>query len=81
MGFMVSHAFQLNWVKADEVVNQFKLNILMLILSQIPVMKGNNCCFTDSVKKDFNVGMHSDVYERIWVIGMMMDTADSTCWC
>ena len=36
--------------------------------------KGNNCCFIDCFK-NFNVGMHSDVYESIWFkLGMMIDT-------
>ena len=43
------------------VMEQFKLNTLRLLLSKIYWKKGNNCCFTDHVKKNFDVGMYLDV--------------------
>ena len=57
-GFIFSHTFQLiriNFVLAFEQFNT--------LWSEISRIKGNNCCFTDCVK-NFNVGMHPDVY--IW---------------
>ena len=34
------------------VLKQFKLNIRILVLSEIWWNKGYNCCFTDCVKSD-----------------------------
>ena len=47
---------------------QFKLNILILFLSEITAV-WLNCV------KNFNVDMQLDVYESIWFkLGMMIDT-------
>ena len=51
VGFIFLHIFHLFRMKFDVVRNQFKLNILRLLLSKICWNKGNNCCFADCVKK------------------------------
>ena len=45
VGFIFSHTFP------DLAIKQIKLNILRLHLSKMYWNKGNNCCFTDCVKK------------------------------
>ena len=58
-----------NW-SGGMVLKQFKLNIPLLIWMRLPC----TYCFTDCVK-NFNVGMHSDIYQWIWFkLGMMIDT-------
>ena len=43
--------FQLiRWNDNDVMFKQFKLNILVLLLSEIYWMRGSNCCFTDCIK-------------------------------
>ena len=61
-------------MKFDVVLKQFKLKTLMPLLSEILVIMGNSCSFTNCMKKtnknnnnkSNNVGMHSDMYEAIW---------------
>ena len=65
------HTFQLMRMNFDVVMEQFKLNILRLLLSKLYRKNGNNCCFTDCAKK---LGMYSDVYESIWFKLGMIDT-------
>ena len=56
------------------LLNQFKLHILILFLSEIYWNKGNNCCFTDHIT-NFNVDLHSDIHESIWFkLGLMIHT-------
>ena len=56
-------------------MKQIKLNILRLPLNKFHGNKGSKCCFTDCIKKPFNVGMHSDVYESVcFKLGMVIDT-------
>ena len=45
------HTFQLTGMEFDVMLKQFKLNILMLLLSEIFVIKGNICWFPDCIKK------------------------------
>ena len=52
--------FHLIRMKSDVVIEQFQLNFLTQLLS-----KRNKYSFTDYVKKNFNTGMHSDIYESI----------------
>ena len=37
---------------------------LILLLSEIYLIKGNSCCFTDFTR-NLNIDMHLDVYEAI----------------
>ena len=46
-------------------MKHFKVDIRMLSVSQIFIIKGNHCCFTDYVNKKNHVGMHSDIYQPI----------------
>ena len=39
MSFVFSHTFQLNWMIVCEVVKQFKLNIVILLLSGVSVIR------------------------------------------
>ena len=50
-GFIFSHTSQLNRMKVEVVLMQVKLNILILLLSEICWNKGNNDCFTVYVRK------------------------------
>ena len=50
VGFIFSHSFQVNWIKWSVVMKQFKLNILILLLSDSYWFKGNNCWFADCQK-------------------------------
>ena len=43
--------FYLTRMKFNMVMNQFKLNILQLLVSEINLTKENNCCFTHCIKK------------------------------
>ena len=67
-------------------VGTVQLSILMLILSEIYEIKENNCFWSYYVKKQqqwqqFNVGMHSDVYEPIcFKLGMMTATTQTCVW-
>ena len=71
-----SHTFPLIRIKFDLVLKQFKLNIVILFLSEMYWIwnkKKSAVLFTGS--KNFNVGMHSDVYELIWFkFSMIIDT-------
>ena len=69
-----SHMFPLIRIKFDLVLKQFKLNIVILFLSEMYWNKKKTAVlFTGS--KNFNVGMHSDVYELIWFrFSMITDT-------
>ena len=64
-GFIFLHTFQVISVEFDMVVQQFKMNILILCLNEIFLIKGSNCCFSDCIKKT-NIGMHLDIYEMVW---------------
>ena len=49
-----------------------------LFFSKISVMKGNNCCCTDCIKSSY-VGMHSNVYEPIYLkLGMPTDNIEGS---
>ena len=63
IGFIFSHTFYLIEIKFDVMMKQSKLNILTLLFSKICWNKGNNCCFTDCMKK---IGMHIEVYKSVW---------------
>ena len=68
--------FLLFSVKFCMVLKPFKLNILILTLSESLGSSGNNCYFTDSVW-NFNVGLHSDIIKFIWrKCGMVIATTD-----
>ena len=73
------YTFQLINIKFGGALKQLKLNILILQLGEIYVSAGNNCCFTDFVNKNYkneilNVGMHSHVYDAIWLkLGVLID--------
>ena len=67
--FIFLHSFQLSGMMFIEAVKQFKMNILILPLSEIYLIKGNRCC----PKTD----MYSDVYEPIWFkLGLMKDSTE-----
>ena len=67
LGFILSHAFQLIKMKSNIVFRQFKLNILILFWDETEWSRGNNCILNSSEsKKNFNVGLHSDVCRPIW---------------
>ena len=66
MGFIFSLTFQLIRMELDSVMKQFKLNMLMLLQNMISLGKGNNC-FSETILKIFNVGMHSDVHQLTWL--------------
>ena len=51
VGHKVQHIFQMIRVKVDLAFEILKLNSLILLLSQIYVIKVNNCCFIDCVKQ------------------------------
>ena len=51
-------------MKSSMVLKQFKLNIPILLLSEIYWNKGNNCCLL-ILSKSLNVGMLSDIYRWI----------------
>ena len=68
-------------MKFDVVMSQFKLNILRLLLRKSYWKKRNTFerkeipAALQTVSKNFNVGMHLDVYEWIWCkLGLMIDT-------
>ena len=73
IGFIFSHTFHLIRMKFDVVIKQFKLNTLRVRLLLSMIYENNNCCFTDSMKKNpFNIRMHLDVYKLIWFkLGIM----------
>ena len=50
LSFILSYTFQLIRMKTDLVLKQFKLNILILFLSEIWWIMGNNCRFSDCIK-------------------------------
>ena len=48
------------------LMKQFRLNILTLLLSDVYVIKGNDCSFTDcNEKSNVKISMQCDVYELI----------------
>ena len=55
--FIFSYTFRLVRKKFEVMFKQFKLNILILILSESALIKGNSCCFTDCVN-NVNISMH-----------------------
>ena len=64
-GFIFSHTFELISTKCDVVLKQFMLNTLTLLLSVIYLIKRNNCCSTDRIKKNVHAGMHLDICESM----------------
>ena len=44
-------SFQLNGMQCGMVMKKLKLNFRILLLSEIFVIKEDNCCFTDCIKK------------------------------
>ena len=48
-------------MKFSMVMEQFKLNILRLLLREICHIMQNNCCFTGYIKKKKNVGMNLEI--------------------
>ena len=67
--------FQLISMNFDVVLKEFKLKILILLLIESYLIKGNNCSFTDCVEQKFNVGIHSNTFEPIlFKVGLMIDT-------
>ena len=50
VGFIFLHTFQLMRMKFDVVQKQFRLNVLILILSEVRWIKGNNFCLTHCMK-------------------------------
>ena len=69
-----SRTLQLIRMKFDLVLKQFKLNILIPLLSDSWFKKGNNHCFNDCWKIS-KVGMHLDTCELIWYnCGIMIDS-------
>ena len=63
LGFISLYTFKLIRMKSDVLFKQFKLNILIQVLSEIQWNKGNNCCFTDCIKK--LQGWH--VFRHLWI--------------
>ena len=51
VGFIFLHTFQLNGMKFGLVMKEFQLNILILLSNEIYVIKEDNRCFTDHIKK------------------------------
>ena len=63
-------------MKLDMVMNQFKVNVLRLLLNEICQIKEITTVFL-TASYNFNVGMHSDSYELIWFkLGVMVVTAE-----
>ena len=56
-----SHTFEFIRLKFQTMLKRFKLNILMLLLSETKWIKGDHCCFTDLLKLH-SIGMHSDIF-------------------
>ena len=68
-------------MKSDLELKKIKLNIPTYFNSGILWYKGNSCRFVIfvffAVSENFNVGMHSDIYESIWFkLGMLIDTIE-----
>ena len=56
------------------VMKQYKLLIVILLLSEICVIKRNNCCFIDGIKL-LNVGMPLNIYDLVLLkLDMMIDS-------
>ena len=69
---IILHAFQQIRMKYM-LLKQFKLDILILLLSEVLWNKGNMCSFTDYIKK-LQTGLYLDVYELLWFkLGLMID--------
>ena len=49
LGFICSQTYHLFGMKFDTVLKPFKLNTLILLLSEIKWNKGRVCCFTDFI--------------------------------
>ena len=78
VGFIFLHT--LNWSGSDLIVvlKQLKLNILLLLLKEICSVMGSNCCFTECVKENLDIGLYSDVYAPIWLKSdMVKDELDT----
>ena len=54
IGIIFLHTFHLIRMKFDVAMEQFKLNILRLLLLKSYSNKGNNCHLTDCIKKNKN---------------------------
>ena len=66
-------------MRYDLAMTQFKLNILRQLLTEIYGIKGNNCCFTDCIKKKKKkLRWHAfENYEPMWFkLGLEIDTTE-----
>ena len=63
--FTFSHTFKLIRMQYNIALKQFKLNILILILSETEHNRENSCCFFWLHQDAFNVDIHSDIHEPI----------------
>ena len=69
--FIFSCTFQLIKLNLWYWSSLIKLNMVILFLSVIYWVKGNNCWFSDC-HKPFNAGIHSDIDELVWLkLGMI----------
>ena len=63
-------------MKFGVMIQQFKLNILILLWIDIHCSKGKNCFYSLCQKKNFDSGMHLDDHEQIWFkVGVIIDIA------
>ena len=77
VGFKFLHSFQLNGMKFDMFMKQFKVNVLKLLSSDIYLIEENVCCFTfcKTAIKTFNTDTSSDICKPIsFKCGMLIDT-------
>ena len=60
----------------EAVMKQFKLNVLRLLLSEIPESREISAVIL-TISNSFDVGIHSDIYEPIgFQLGVMIDTTE-----
>ena len=64
VSFIFSHTFHLIRMKFDVVMEQFKLNMLRLLLSKIYETRVMTAVL-QTTSKNFNIGMHTDVCKWI----------------
>ena len=89
-GFIFSHTFPFSRIQIWCVNGAIQVEHPEAIFSKAYFSKGNNGCFTGCVKKtnkqqqknNFNIGMHSDIYQSIWLKLSMINTYyyTSTFW-
>ena len=60
-GVIFSHICRLTRITVNVAVTKFKSNIFVLRLCEIYLVKRNKCCPTDSIEKNFDVSMYSNV--------------------